>query len=207
MLLLRLAQFGSSGGGGIAWSPSFKNAHVVLSNGNLTAATDATPTLHFAGRSATGIGAGSKKYWEVTINAVSAAHDGGVGVASAANTFADDAYLGSQASGLGYYNGDGAVFSNALTVTTLQAFGAGDVIGIACIGGSLIWFRVNGGSWNNDVIGNQNPATSTGGVDISALGSVFPAYDLKNEGAPAQLTANFTGSFGTAAPAGFTALP
>lgn len=182
------------------WSATDKNAHVALSNGALTAATDGTLNLHFAGRSSAAIGAGDRKFWELTITALDALHDAGVGIVNASETFGDDSFLGSQSNGIGYYDGDGSVFSAGGLIATMAAFGAGDIIGIACHGGSRLWLRVNGGFWNN--FGTDDPAIDMGGFDISAMGVLFPAFNVRSG---SQITANFGATaFAFAAPSGFT---
>jgi hypothetical protein len=62
---------------------------------------------------------------------------------------------------------------------------------------------VDGGNWNNDVIGNQNPVGNVGGIDFSSMAfdtllPVFGASTTTGAG-----TANFTGSFAHTAPTGY----
>lgn len=189
------------------WDATAKNAHALLSNNNLTVVGDASSALNFAGRSVAGgvIGSGVKRYWEVTIvaDAGGASNEVGVGAASAAETFLDGEYLGSQAAGLGYYD-SGAVFYTAIAGATFATFGAGDIICVALVGWTKVWFRVNGGGWNNDILANQNPATNTGGIDITAAiaADIYPAYDVRNTGSQ---TANFGASaLAFTPPSGFT---
>jgi hypothetical protein len=59
----------------------------------------------------------------------------------------------------------------------------------------------------NDVIGNQNPATNTGGIDISTMGDVYPAYNVRNTGSGDMQTVSFGPAFAFAPPAGFTGFP
>lgn len=105
------------------------------------------------------------------------------------------------------YRSDGTVFTNNATATTLASYTAGDVIDMAIDQNhSKIWWRKNGGNWNNDVIGNQNPATNTGGYTYSVTGTLlFVAAQISaTSGA---WIANFGGStFTYAAPAGFVPL-
>jgi len=68
----------------------------------------------------------------------------------------------------------------------------------------LMWLRVDGGEWNNDPL--SDPATATGGVDISGAPSalypgVCPYWD---SGIAGQMTINSSATYGV--PAGFTLL-
>lgn len=106
------------------------------------------------------------------------------------------------------YQPSGAVRIGNVTLQTIAGYAAGNRIGVAVDPQSkLIWFRVNGGNWNNNAA--NNPATGVGGIDYSALlpatgaGTLFPAVS-------ASLTGNvWTTAFLTfvdAAPAGFATL-
>jgi hypothetical protein len=69
-----------------------------------------------------------------------------------------------------------------------------------------IWFKnlTAGSGWNNAVIGSQNPATNTGGIDISAItGSVYPMSDQNdlNDARTVNLGAS---AYAGVIPAGFT---
>lgn len=111
--------------------------------------------------------------------------------------------LGNAVNSLGYQPG-GQVRVNAVTLATIAAYAAGSRIGVAVDHSKkLIWFRVNGGNWNNSAL--NDPATGVGGIDFSSMtgGTLFPAF-----------TASLTGTVWTtafqtfvdAAPAGFTTL-
>lgn len=65
------------------------------------------------------------------------------------------------------------------------------------------WFANSAnGLWNNDVIGNQNPATGAGGVSLAAIsGALVPAASWFSSGYNATL--NGAGSFVIAASSGF----
>jgi hypothetical protein len=80
---------------------------------------------------------------------------------------------------------------------------AGDVVGCAVdLGAHLVWFRKNGGLWNNS--GTANPATGVGGFTIAA-GSYTAAITLANTSTIGDtVTANFgTTAYRDAAPSGF----
>jgi hypothetical protein len=63
------------------------------------------------------------------------------------------------------------------------AFANGNVVCVAVdLTAKKIWWRTNGGTWNNDILSNQNPATGAGGFSFSTLnaGPYFPAIGLNN---------------------------
>lgn len=83
--------------------------------------------------------------------------------------------------------GGGVVETAAITVATIQAYAAGNVLGCALdIDNRLVWFRTGTGNWNNS--GTANPATGVGGVSAKYLfaGSpttmVVPAGNCGNTG-------------------------
>jgi hypothetical protein len=114
--------------------------------------------------------------------------------------------LGATAEGVGY-NKDGTVKIVNVTVATIATFTAADNIGVAFDPFSeKVWFRKNGGNWNNDVIGNQNPATNTGGISLATMSktSFCAAW---GGSATASITAKFaTASWTYTAPSGFLSI-
>lgn len=194
------------------WDPSHTNAHIILSNGNLTATNDSTINTNFSGRTAAVISAAAKIYWEMHVDQDNASSIGG-GLALLSETFADNVWIGSDTVSVGCYT-DGNCYSNGSIVSGgggICACTTGATMCFAVIGGSKLWVRVNGGNWNNDVIANQNPATNTGGVSISALGftgDTYPAMNTLNiDGV--QPVGKLTGNFGATAlaftaPSGFS---
>jgi hypothetical protein len=91
--------------------------------------------------------------------------------------FTTTGLLGVDANGIGYDAG-GTVKLGNVTVATLTAFGIGDNIGMAVnrrLG--LVWFRKNGGNWNNDVLANQDPENNIGGITLASIsGNLYPAW-------------------------------
>jgi hypothetical protein len=205
------ARVGALGASSATLSGTDKNSNVVISGAGLVATASNNTSNYEAGRgftATTAMASGAKRYVETTMTNIQ--HNvTSLGLCNASETFADGAYVGSQANGLTYFK-NGQVFKNgAAIVSGLAAFGVNDVIGMAIDAGNKVWFRKNGGNWNNDVIGNQDPASNLGGIDISALGTVYPAYNLAawptnlNE----IITFNFGPTFAFPPPSGFTALP
>lgn len=177
------------------WDVTNKNANDTISGGGLVV-TDGGPAADHVGRgttATTAITAGIKRYWEVkdTLNGVNA----GAGICNATLTFPDAQFLGQTANGLGYIN-DGNVWRNFAQLITISSFTTGDILGFACDGGNKIWLAKNN-------VFSGVPGVS-GGLDISAMGTVFPAY---NSQTGVVLTANFGSSFAFTPPSGFTAFP
>src|SRR3546814_295096 len=104
------------------------------------------------------------------------------------------------------YRSSGAVVLNGSTIATISAFVAGDTIRVAYHpGAQLVWFAVNGGSWNND--GTADPATFIGGINVSAYinSPSYPACDFSVSGS--SITATFAeASFAYTPPAGYNSV-
>jgi hypothetical protein len=199
----------------LTWSTTAKNAHALLSNGNLTVTTDGTVSTEISGRADDGCGilASQRIYVEFNINGFNGTgNKRAVGIANATLTYPNGAQLGFDANlSCGGYGSTG-IFINSAQPGSLvfTNFGTGDVVGMAVdTNSNLIWFRTNGGQWNGDVIGNQNPAVGSqvGGASISAItGTLFPAYTVWDAaGTMDQYTLVISG-FGTAAPTGFSSI-
>lgn len=78
-------------------------------------------------------------------------------------------YVGADANSISYLS-NGQIFTGGSGSGSLGTFTTGDVICISVdVTNNKIWWRKGSGNWNNDVIGNQNPATALGGTSIAAL--------------------------------------
>jgi hypothetical protein len=103
------------------------------------------------------------------------------------------------------YQPSGVVRNNNATLATIAAYVAGDRIGVAVDPANrLIWFRVNNGNWNNNVL--NNPATGVGGIDYSAIvgiGNFAAAVSASITGTV--WTTNFSSPVDTP-PAGFSSI-
>lgn len=184
----------------IVWNASDKSASISLSNENLTASTGLSSGTH--GLRATGSFSSGKKYFESNPGLISVLQ--GVGIANASWPL-DNTALGADANGISY-RPSGAVVGNNATLATLAAYVVNSTISTAFdLTNNKIWFRVNGGNWNNDVIANQDPANNIGGVSISfATGPFLAAWFA---GAAANdVTGNFGAAFTYGVPTGFSAL-
>lgn len=177
------------------WDANNKSAGFALSGGNLVATSSALATVA-ATRALTG-----PTYFEITVTTLTGTIS--IGLVNRSYNMASGTILGTDLNGIGYKSSGVVVINNA-TVATLAAYAQGNVIGVAVdVQNRLIWFRVGAGNWNNDVIANQNPVGSVGGISYAGmtLGTLLPAGGCSATGAV--LTANFTGAFANAAPTGY----
>lgn len=191
--------FGSS----VTWSAINKATLAALSTDKLTASI-ATDGTNFSGRSDTSIASGAKRHWEAIVVNDSGANCG-VGIVNASETFEAGEWIGHQANGVALYS-DGKLYKNAVSLIDLGLpFTSGARL---CFevddGGKLLWIRIGAaGDWNGS--GTANPATGAGGVDISDLGAVFPAYNVFSTAGVSGTVLLVPGpTFGTTPSAGFT---
>ena len=136
-------------------------------------------------------------YWSDTGNSV--------GIANI-NTDLNDILGGNDENSIAYrQNGD--VYYAGSYVNDFSSYSNGDTIDVAVdTDNHLIWFRVNGGYWNNNV--SNNPATGVGGLSVDnsvfASGPVFQAVGIYGNSGPAQFTINDNAQYGV--PSGYTFL-
>jgi hypothetical protein len=183
--------------------------NVTMSNGNRTA-THSTTTE--AGVRSTAYKTIGKYYFEVTVGASNGTTDGcgilmSTGTYSGINSGQDCTYVYPNLSGGAIYTHDGSAG------ISIGAVADGSIVGIAIdLDLRLGWFRQNGGNWNGNVIGSQNPATATGGVNIEGkfslptIGPPFSPCVSFSSGSPAgdNMTANFGQStYSMTPPSGF----
>lgn len=164
---------GASGAVATNWADALDvGSGLTRSNGNLTITGGDSNSLHAASDTICSAG---KVYFETTIVAANTGPAVGVAIAAwpaggAAN------YLGD--SGSAGYWADSSIGING-TWTALTTFGAATVVCVAVdLGARKLWFRRGAlGQWN-DNSASHNPATGTGGYDISALsGALRIAFD------------------------------
>ena len=188
-------------------SPTYKSANITLSGGNLTATNTAGGNQNNTALATTILPAG-KWYWEqvanfggTTTNYVGIAMPGWTPLLPSMN-----GYLGTDTTSFGY-NPNGSWYYNGSSTGGFQTYATGNNIGVAVDSvAGLIWFRINGGNWNNNA--TYNPATGVGGITLPAyltgtafcpaVGTVVPTTDSG--------TINLGGSaFTYTAPTGFLA--
>jgi hypothetical protein len=189
---------------------SDKSSNITLSNGNLTAT--------FGSASDGGVRSVSSKtsgkyYVEFTPGATWSGGDCCLGIALGSATISPPGTTTFPFTAAGiaavFAGSNPAIwFNGAFTGDNLQATGIGSLLRMAVdLDNKKIWFNNpdNGTRWNENA--TFNPATNTGGLDISALfpgAGAFVAVGANQNGASA--TVNFGGSaFIGAVPSGFTA--
>lgn len=181
------------------WNPSDKSASITLSGGNLVA-TNPGSTGWRGVRSIASHSTG-KYYCETTATVAVTNELFGIGNASGSFT----SYLGDTGNNDMGWAAGGPIYRNTGNTGSIQTFTTGSVRCMAVDMDNLkIWFRTDGGNWNNDVIGNQNPATNTGGRSFSALNAGPWFVQCNQFDANAVVTANFGGSaYAQTPPSGF----
>lgn len=205
-------KFVNADGGAVAppftttWNPADKASNITLSNGNLT--VGATSTIAGAVRSTVGKTSG-KFYFEIRwTTATGGAGGDGFGIATAAAliTGGSPSFPGNGALGCIVYV-NGAIFYNTASAgISLGAFINGDYGCCALdMNNQRIWFRRNGGPWNNNA--GFDPAANTGGINISVVFAAAAAYAAiaKNGAAPVAVGNLGASAFNQAVPSGFTA--
>ena len=183
--------------------PAYIGPYITVSNQNLTA----TAGVILAGEPSVlgtyAIETGDTVMFSVTLDRWSGVSNyTAVGVSNHSLDLAN--YVGSDGNSLGFYDagtawGDGTQLASGLP--TFQA--AGDIIDVAVDRiNNLIYVRVNGGDWNNNVA--ADPATATGGIDITYIsGTLYPALGPWRSiiGVSDQITINAQAQY--AVPSGF----
>lgn len=176
------------------WNPFDSN--VTLSNNNLTAtSTGLLSGVRGVDRAYTG-----KYYFEYTATTWTSSDWLGL-----SNIFYPTA--GTSLPNTAYVYQTGQIRVNGAALVSLGTRANGDIIGIALdMTAKLIWFRVApSGNWNAS--GTANPATGTGGLDLSPIAPAgIPLYPtIYLNGAGSVVTANFGDTaYSGAVPSGFT---
>ena len=180
-------------------NPSDKAADCTLSGGNLIATHAVTGSGQAAVRSIASTST-AKRYWELTLSvvAVPSIMTQGFGNASSSLT----TYFGDTANSVGWI-GDGQVLLNNANIGPVATFADNDILSFAVdFNAKLAWFRVGAGNWNNS--GAANPATGTGGLDISAIAAGPYHAGVGTRVDSDSVTANFGATaYANAAPSGF----
>ena len=185
------------------WNPSDKSAAFTLSSGNLRAAAGGTGNIGVRANAVTAIG---KWYFEFTVHANYDNYYDGCGVVLLTQAL-NNAYAGT---GGAILTNNTRIIVNAVdsgvNLTSLVA--VNDVISCAVdLDNQRIWYRKNGGVWTTSG-GTGNPATNTGGVDISGAGSIAGgvcAPYVASSTNTIDITADFGAtSYSYSAPAGFS---
>jgi hypothetical protein len=155
------------------WNPSDKSASISLTSGNLIAGS--APSIAGAVRGTKGLSSG-KAYLEITCT-YSIITDSNIGVATLAANLGSVGgnMIGSAA--VDIFGGWMYINNSSTSHGNIGLFNSGDVLCLALdLGNRQIWFRRNGGNWNNS--GTANPATNAGGLDVSMLFTSAAAFPL-----------------------------
>lgn len=192
-----------------AWNPSDNDSQTTLSNGNLTR-TGTVGSFAFTTTRAVASATTGKKYSEHTVTAANGfASFMGLGLSVAGMALTTSVSAGGGASKHIGWAGDGNVYTSAgggAAVATIQAYAQGDTVCMAVdFGNSRIWFRTNGGNWNNSAL--ADPATNVGGINFASEtgAALFPTETFLVFSGVAQVaTANFgTTAYTQSVPSGF----
>lgn len=160
------------------WDANNKSATETLSGGNLTATSSGLGTV-----GATRVLTSPLSYFEA--NPTTLTGTVAVGLVNRNYNMASGTILGTDANGIGFKS-TGVVVINNATVATIFTYVNTDKIGVAIdLSRQLIWFTKNGTTWNNDIIANQNPVGTVGGISLATmtLGSAIPAISGSLTGA------------------------
>jgi hypothetical protein len=159
----------SSGASTTTWNSADK-ASITLSGGDLIATktgADADAQVRSVASRSSG-----KVHFEATFTTViTNSSSMGLGIASASHTLGGGSYVGSDLTSVGVW-GDKSVYLNGSATTLLSTNPAqGDVMAIEVdFGAALLWVKTSSSTnWNNN--GSADPATGTGGFNISTLTS------------------------------------
>lgn len=144
-------------------------------------------------------------YFEVTVTAAVLLSGVGVGVDNGKEPVTRP---GGGPGGICWVGNGGVSYNGGNNNYIIAPFSVGDVLGVAVdIDNTVIWFRDNGGNWNNNPSANPVRGSQSGGFSILA---VTPGSGLANVFAVAQLmfagdamTANFSGPFTYTPPTGY----
>jgi len=208
--VLLAAKAAAAGGPAVTWDPTHTVSPIALTNSNLTAGITLPDANNYMTWATTGVPASSKKYWEINCDTTPAfANSLGFGFVDGSFVAGSGNFLGFDTHGYGYYGSGGDVYYSGGSLTTWQTYATTDIISFAVdTVNNKFWTRRDGLNWNNDVIGNQNPATNTGGQTFTMTPPFYPALVFRSDATHIyQVTGVFTSASWTyAAPSGFTQL-
>jgi hypothetical protein len=178
------------------WNANNTGPNCVITNSELT--IQCNDYGNDQGMVATGSFAQSLSlFWSMLVNETGAGYEPILGVCISAFAVISNT-IGSDNNSVGY-SSNGDVSKNNTPLDTLPTYAANDVIDVAVANGN-IWYRKNGGNWNNN--SSANPSTNTGGIAHGLSGSLYPGASGR---AGSQITANFGASaFTYAVPSGFS---
>lgn len=180
------------------WDPANSTVGCTFSNGNLKV----IGTCTFGGFATTGTN--SKIYYEVLLGGTLGTNER-IGMADSSwNKSTQE--LGDGTHSISYTPTNGQVRYNGAGIATIMISASGDTISVAWDTiNHKIWFRKNGGLWNNTT---DDPSTNVGGYsNFTSSGNAFPAYELFNGTAPFWTAGFSASSWLYSIPSGFSPMP
>jgi hypothetical protein len=158
----------------MVFDPAYTGNNLVISNRGLSIKAPSSIVGYPSSLTTRAINLNEKVMFSVTID-VWAPASGATSVGIANHLFNNTTqYLGEDLNSIGFWD-DGSVYIDSTSTGGYPSFGFNGAIVDVAVDRfhNLIWVRVNGGLWNNS--SSANPATATGGVDISYIsGIVYP---------------------------------
>lgn len=185
--------------GSTTWNPSDATSDISLSNSNLTAQHTSNS---YGGVRSTSSQSSGKYYFEINVGNLGGNYTG-VGIANAAAALTSPIGSDTSHSGIGLWS-IGSIEYGGQTVASGYGLRGNNQIAVD-LGNKLFWIRGNGDAWNYN--SSADPASGTGGIDISALlnvGNPFAAIISQSSGEYFTINPGPSGFTGTV-PAGFTA--
>lgn len=189
---------GSSKVIGAGFDPAISAAQWTFTNSNRTATLGSSVTATAYVNTSLG---GGKYYWEYQANSVPNVPRWGAATVGSGTAV----LLGNGAADFAFTGSGSIRVNNVDQGVNLGAPSNGDRIRIAVDNGAkLLWIARNGGTWNNS--GTANPATGTGGLDISGMaGNLKPGFASNNSGESAIVSTGALSIF-YSVPSGFNVL-
>lgn len=186
-----------------AWNPNDTSPpYMGFANANLTATLNTTDGFFCGTRSRKAFESG-KVYWELTPTVVNPSILNFAGISNRNQPLTGNVMI--SLDDIAWF-GNGNVTTQGSGTVVIQTWASGNTLCFAVdCGAKLIWFRTNGGNWNNNA--SANPATGVGGISFASM-NVGPYhatafyYNLTDS-----YVANFGASaFAQAKPAGFSTI-
>jgi hypothetical protein len=151
------------------WDGVNTGPNMIIEDGGLGARLGATVTQK--ARSLASAASG-KYYFELTLTAAAVAANVSVGVMNVSAAFTS--YLGSSNDEFGWAGDGSIVYNNAVQGSPINTYIVGDILCCAFnFSTDKFWGRRSRSGtptgWNNDVIGNQDPANAIGGISFSTI--------------------------------------
>ena len=92
-----------------------------------------------------------------------------------------NSYPGNDNQSIGFNSGGEYWYNGSIVASSLPTWTTNDIIDVAVdLTSGVIWIRVNGGYWNNNI--SANPEIGTGGLSIYGLTSFYPVLCPSYEG-------------------------